>query len=118
VRRLVLDREVVDGRLRVLDLVSNHAGERTTELRIVGVEPGLDLLPMLIVAAEDDRLADPVASGHLVTARHQRLKHLVDRVGVEHHLLTASEATKSGTSPSSSHSRESRSSFSASDRSL
>lgn len=87
VRCLVLDREVVDQRLGVLGLVGDDAGERAGVLGVVGVEAGPDELGVVVVAGEDDRLAEPVTPGNAMPAGHQRLEHLVHGVGVEQPLV-------------------------------
>ena len=75
--------EVVDQRLRVGDLVRDQPGVVPTEPGVVGVEPLLHELGVLLVAGEDDGLAEPVGSGHLVAAGHQHFEDLVGGVGVE-----------------------------------
>ena len=66
VRRLVLDREVVDQALAVLHAVGDDPGEvAVVEVRVVGDEPFVDEVGVALVLGEDDRLAEPVAAGDL-----------------------------------------------------
>jgi hypothetical protein len=49
-------------------------------VRVVGIEALGDELGVVVVLGEDDGLAQPVATGHLLPLGHQGLEHLVDGV--------------------------------------
>ena len=83
-------------------------------MRIVGVEPLLDELRVVLVLGEDDGLAQPVAARHLQPVGHQVRQHLVDRVVVEQPLVDRLGARRCRAVPSSSHSSASHCSFSSS----
>ena len=82
-RRLVLLCEVVEQALGIRSVVIDDAGEVPGVLRVVVVEPFFDERRMLVIAREDDRLGQPVATVDLVAVLHEMLQHLVDRVAVE-----------------------------------
>ena len=83
VRRFVLSREVVEQALRIRGVVIDDAGEVPGVLRVVVVEPLFDERRMLVIAREDDRLGQSVATVDRVAVLHEMLQHLVDRVVVE-----------------------------------
>ena len=63
--------------------MGDHLGALPREPGVVGVEARLDELGVQLVAGEDDRLPEPVATRDPVSARHQHFEHCVDRVDVE-----------------------------------
>ena len=82
-RRLVLPCEVVEQALRIRGVVIDDAGEVPGVPRVVVVEPLFDERRMLVIAREDDRLGQSVATVDGVAVLHEMLQHLVDRVVVE-----------------------------------
>src|SRR5438876_1248496 len=75
--------EVVDQRLRIIYLEIDHPGELAFVVRIVRIKPFRDELRMSVVLCENDRLCEPIASGHAQTARHYVREDFVHCVLVE-----------------------------------
>ena len=63
--------------------MGDHRREVARKFGPARVEALLDVHGMGLALGEDDRLAESVATGHLVSALHHRGKHLVDGVSVE-----------------------------------
>src|SRR5439155_12913632 len=83
VRRLRRNREAVDQALRILDREIDQACEFTFVLGVILVETFRDEYGVRVILRENDGFAETISTSHLLTSRHQMLKHLVDRVLVE-----------------------------------
>ena len=83
VRGFVLFGKVVEDALWVFCVVVDDACEVSCVMRVVEIETLLDEYRVVVIAGEDDGLAESVASFDLEAFFHQVLEHFVYRVGIE-----------------------------------
>ena len=70
VRRLVRLIKIIEQRLRVFGLVVDRPCKRAFKMRVVDIETLNDELRMFAILGENNRLAEPIAGGHLEPVRH------------------------------------------------
>ncbi|MGC1481449.1 MAG: hypothetical protein WA771_13180, partial [Chthoniobacterales bacterium] len=75
--------KIVQQALRVLRVVVDDPRKMAVVLRVMVVETSLDELRVLVVAGEDDRFSETIASLHLVPVFHEMAEGFVDRVFIE-----------------------------------
>ena len=61
----------------------DRARKMALQMRVVDIEALLDELRMAPVFGEDDRLAEPVAAGDILSILHQMPERLIDGIGIE-----------------------------------